>query len=79
MIFSSFARSGESIVAKKDGRRYTAKFRFQLVLEALRSQNPDAEVAWAYQVHPITLSKWKKEFFRERCRSIRRWEGSPGL
>ena len=32
-------------MAKKDGRRYTAKFKFQVVLEALRSQKPDAEVA----------------------------------
>ena len=26
----------------KDGRRYTAKFKSQVVLEALRSQKPDA-------------------------------------
>ena len=66
-------------MAKKDGRRYTAKFKFQVVLEALRSQKPDAEGARAYQVHPITLPKWKKEFLEERCRSVRRWGGSPGL
>ena len=32
-------------MAKKDGRRYTAKFKFQVVLEGLRSQKPDAEAA----------------------------------
>ena len=42
-------------MGKKDGRRYTAKFKFQVVLEALRSQKADGEVARAYQVHPITL------------------------
>ena len=52
-------------MAKKDGRRYTAKFKFQVVLEALRSQKADAEIARAYQVHPITLSKWKKEFLEK--------------
>ena len=52
-------------MAKKDGRRYTAKFKFQVVLEALRSQKADAEIARAYQVHPITLSKWKKEFWEK--------------
>jgi len=52
-------------VAKTDGRRYTAKFKFQVVLEALRSQKADAEIARAYQVHPITLSKWKKEFLEK--------------
>ena len=34
-------------MAKKDGRRYTDKFKFQVILEALRSQKPDAEVARA--------------------------------
>jgi transposase-like protein len=52
-------------VAKKDGRRYTAKFKFQVVLEALRRQKADAEIARAYQGHPITLSKWKKEFLEK--------------
>ena len=52
-------------MGKKDGRRYTAKFKFQVVLEALRSQKADGEVARAYQVHPITLSKWKKEFLEK--------------
>ena len=52
-------------MAKKDGRRYTDKFKFQVILEALRSQKPDAEVARAYQVHSITLSKWKKEFLEK--------------
>ncbi|MCH8820830.1 MAG: transposase [Acidobacteria bacterium] len=32
---------------------------------ALRSQKADAEIARAYQVHPITLSKWKKEFWEK--------------
>ena len=52
-------------MAKKDGRRYTAKFKFQVVLEAVRSEKADAGVARAYQVHPITLSKWKKEFLEK--------------
>ena len=36
-----------------------------MVLEALRSEKADAEVARAYQVHPITVSKWKKEFLEK--------------
>ncbi len=44
-------------MAKKDGGRYTAKFKFQVVLEAVRSEKADTGVARAYQVHPITLSK----------------------
>jgi transposase-like protein len=33
-----------------------------LVLETLNSQRSDAEIARAYGVHPITLSKWKRHF-----------------
>ena len=52
-------------MAKKDGRRYTGTLKFRVVLEALRSQKPDAEVARVYQVPPITLSKWEKEFLEK--------------
>jgi transposase len=52
-------------MAKKNGKRYSAKFKFQLVLEALQHEGADAEVARAYGVHPVTLSKWKKEFLEK--------------
>ena len=47
-------------MTKKQGKRYTPKFKFQVVMETLRSERTDAEVARTYQVHPITLCKWKK-------------------
>lgn len=43
-------------------RKYTAKFKFQVVLEILRGQKEIGQVARAYGVHPITLGLWKKEF-----------------
>ena len=43
-------------------KRYSASFKFQVVMEALTSEKTNAEVARAYDVHPVTLSKWKKEF-----------------
>lgn len=52
-------------MAKKNGKRYSAKFKFQLVLEALRREGVEAEVARAYGVHPVSLSKWKKEFLEK--------------
>ncbi len=52
-------------MAKKNGKRYSAKFKFQLVLEALQREGADAEVARTYGVHPVTLSKWKKEFLEK--------------
>ena len=38
---------------------YTPEFKLQVVLEALQSDGTDAEVARAYDVHPVTLSGWK--------------------
>lgn len=43
-------------------RKYTAKFKFQVVMEILRGQKEIGQVARAYGVHPITLGLWKKEF-----------------
>jgi len=44
-------------------KRYSAKFKFNVVLEALRSpEKTDAEVARGMEVHPATLSRWKREF-----------------
>lgn len=47
----------------KRRKDYTAKFKFQLVVETLQHQGSDSEVARAYGVHPVTLSKWKARFF----------------
>lgn len=43
-------------------RKYSAKFKFQVVMELLRGQKEIGQVARAYGVHPITLGLWKKEF-----------------
>ena len=47
----------------KRRKDYTPKFKFQLVVETLQHQGSDSEVARAYGVHPVTLSKWKARFF----------------
>ena len=47
---------------KKTKKSYSAKLKFQIVLEALTSDKEDAEVARAYDVHPVSLSKWKRQF-----------------
>ena len=42
-------------------RTYSSEFKLQVVLEALQSDGTDAEVARAYDIHPVTLSNWKKK------------------
>ena len=42
-------------------KKYSAKFKFQVALEALQNPDtPDAEIARQYDVHPVTLSNWKR-------------------
>ncbi len=49
----------------KHGRRYTAKFKFQVILELLIGSKTIGQIARAYGVHPITISHWKKEFIEK--------------
>lgn len=49
-------------MGQKNGKRYSAKFKFNVVLEVLKTEKSDAEVARAYEVHPVTVSRWKEEF-----------------
>ena len=49
-------------MSKKTRKSYSAKLKFQIVLEALTSEQKDAEIARAYNVHPVSLSNWKRQF-----------------
>jgi transposase-like protein len=42
-------------------KTYSPELKPQVVLEALTSGRTDAEIARAYEVHPVTLSNWKKK------------------
>jgi len=48
-------------------RTYSAKLKFQVVMEVLQGQKELGQVARAYGVHPITLGLWKKEFLAHGC------------
>ena len=43
-------------------KRYSPDFKFRVVMEALRSDRSLSEIARAYDVHPVTVSQWKKHF-----------------
>ncbi len=43
-------------------KRYSAKLKFQVVLELLQGQKNAAEVARAYGIHPNTALAWKQTF-----------------
>jgi transposase len=54
-------RGMEAVMAKAT-RRYSAKLKFQVVLEALRGEKSPTQIAKAYRVHPNSVGLWKRWF-----------------
>lgn len=52
-------------MGKKKPKQYSAQFKFNVVLEALRAEGAEAEVARAFGIHPVTLSRWKTQFLAQ--------------
>lgn len=46
-------------------KRYSAKFKFQVVMEVLTGDKSQAQVAKAYGVHPNTVGSWKSIFLEK--------------
>jgi transposase-like protein len=44
------------------GKRYSPKFKFNVVLEVLESDRSVPEIARSYDVHPNTVYNWKETF-----------------
>jgi transposase-like protein len=53
----------------KSTRRYSAKLKFQVVLEALKNEKTPAQIAKAYRVHPNSVGIWR-HWFVERGASV---------
>ena len=43
-------------------RKFTAKFKTKVVLEALKEQKSLSELAMQHELAPTQISKWKQEF-----------------
>lgn len=46
-------------------KTYSASFKFQVALEAIRSDKTNAEIARNYGVHHVTVSNWKSQLLDE--------------
>lgn len=46
----------------KTTRQYSARLKFQVVLEALKGEKSPAQIAKAYRVHPNSVGIWKRWF-----------------
>jgi transposase-like protein len=46
---------------RKQRRQFTAKFKFQVALEAVKELKTINEIASGYEVHPRQVKQWKKQ------------------
>jgi len=49
----------------KKGKRYSPRLQFQVVLEVLKGDREVTEIARVYNIHPVTVSRWKQEFLEK--------------
>lgn len=50
---------------KKERRKFSAEFKFKVVLEALRERETLASLAAKYQIHPQQITDWKRAFLEQ--------------
>jgi transposase-like protein len=65
-------------MSKKNRRKFSAEFKAQVGLEALKGIEPIHAIAARHEVHPVQVSQWKKEML-ERLPQVFATKGRPGV
>ena len=56
-------------MSAKRKKRYSSYFKFQVVMEAIKGEKSVGQLSRTYNVHPISILRWKKELM-ERGQEI---------
>jgi len=49
-------------MSRRDRRKFTATFKTEVVIEALKERKTMSELAQQFDLHPTQITTWKKEF-----------------
>lgn len=49
-------------MSRRDRRKFTATFKAEVVLEALKERRTISELTQQFDLHPNQITSWKKEF-----------------
>ena len=59
-------------------RRYSARLKFQVVVEVLKGEKTPAQIGKAYGVHPTSVGLWKQWFLERGPTVFERGEAASG-
>lgn len=60
---------------KKSRRKFSAAFKAQVAIEALKERSSLTELAKRFKVHAVQISKWKQEFLENASAAFDSEEG----
>jgi transposase-like protein len=61
----------------KQRRQFSAKFKFQVAVEALKELKTINEIASQYEVHPTQVKQWKKQLQADGADIFNEQAGKP--
>ena len=64
-------------MSKRKRRTFTPDFKARVVLEALKERATLAELAQKYDLQPMQISKWKREFKDNMAQVFEKPNGVP--